>query len=117
MLNVKTNHQHARQSALNLPLQGFILIRIVAVAKHAGRLQFLLLILNDVDSAESYHTTEERGVLLWLDIILLDDTKGCLVTLTDSINFMASQGTVEVQLTLMINIADRNGIRIIIVTQ
>ena len=117
MLDVKADGQHSRKTTFNLFLKGFILIRIVAVAKHSGHFQLLMLVLDDIDSAESNHTTEERGVLLWLDIILLDDTKGCLVTLADSINFMASQGTVEVQLTLMINIADRNGIRIIIVTQ
>ena len=61
MLDVKADGQHTRQTAFNLFLQGFILIRIVAVAKHSGHFQLLMLVLDDIDSAESNHTTEERG--------------------------------------------------------
>ena len=96
MLDVKTDGQHTRQAALYLFLQGFVLVRIVTVAKHSGHFQLLMLIFNDVDSAESYHTTEEGGVLLRLNIILLDDTERCLGPLTDGINLMASQNTMEV---------------------
>jgi len=76
MLDVKADGQHTRQTAFNLFLQGFIMIRIVAVAKHSGHFQLLMvpshdiinivgpsLILDDVDSAESNHATEEGGEL------------------------------------------------------
>ena len=36
MLDVKADGQHTRQTAFNLFLQGFVLIRIVSVAKHTG---------------------------------------------------------------------------------
>ena len=76
-----------------------------------------MLVLDDLDSAESNYATEEGGVLLRLNIILLDDTERCLIALADGINLMASQSTMEIQLTFVIDIADRNGIRIIIITQ
>ena len=63
MLDVKADGQHMSQSAFNLFLQGFILIRIVAVAEHSGCFQLLVLILDDVDSAKSNHATEEGGDL------------------------------------------------------
>ena len=76
MLDVKADGQHARKPIFNLFLQGFIMIRIVAVAKHSGHFQLLVvpshdiinivgpsLILDDVDSAESNHATEESCVL------------------------------------------------------
>ena len=109
MLDVKADGQHTRQTAFNFFLQGFVLIRIVAVAEHSGHFQLLMvpsrdiinivgpsLILDDVDSAESNHATEEGGVLLRLNIILLDDTERCLIALADGINLMASQSTMEV---------------------
>ena len=52
MLNVKADGQHTRQTAFNLFLQGFVLIWIVAVAEHSGCFQLLVLVLDDVDSAE-----------------------------------------------------------------
>ena len=86
MLDVKADGQHARKPIFNLFLQGFIMIRIVAVAEHSGHFQLLMvpshdiinivgpsLILDDVDSAESNHATEESGILLRLNIILLND--------------------------------------------
>ena len=109
MLDVKADGQHARKPIFNLFLQGFIMIRIVAVAKHSGHFQLLMvpsldiinivgpsLILDDVDSAESNHATEESCVLLRLNIILLNDTERCLIALADGINLMASQSTMEV---------------------
>ena len=91
MLDVKADGQHTRQTAFNLFLQGFVLIWIVAVAEHSGHFQLLMvpsrdiinivgpsLILDDADSAESNHATEESCVLLRL-IILLDDTERCLI--------------------------------------
>ncbi len=89
VLDVKADGQHTRQSAFNLFLQGFLLIRIVTVAKHTCHFQLLLLILDDVDSAESNHATKESGILLRLNIILLDDTERCFIALADGINLMA----------------------------
>ena len=76
MLDVKADGQHSGKTAFNLFLQGFVLIRIVAVAEHSGCFQLLMvpshdiinimgpsLILDDVDSAESNHATEEGGEL------------------------------------------------------
>ena len=76
MLDVKADGQHTRQTAFNLFLQSFVMIRIVAVAKHSGHFQLLVvpshdiinivgpsLILDDVDSAESNHATKEGGDL------------------------------------------------------
>ena len=76
MLDIEADGLHTRQTAFNLFLQGFILIRIVAVAEHSGCFQLLVvpshdiinivgpsLILDDVDSAESNHATEEGGDL------------------------------------------------------
>ena len=63
VLDVKADGQHTRQSAFNLFLQGFLLIRIVTVAKHTCHFQLLMLVLNDADSAESNHATEEGGDL------------------------------------------------------
>ena len=96
MLDVKADGQHTRQTAFNLFLQGFILIRIVAVAEHSGCFQLFVFVLDDVDSTESNHATEEGGLLLRLNIILLDDTERCLIALADGINLMASQSTMEV---------------------
>ena len=96
MLDVKADGQHTRQTAFNLFLQSFVLIRIVAVAEHSGHFQLLVLVLDNADSAESNHATEEGGVLLRLNIILLDDTERCLIALADGINLMASQSTMEV---------------------
>ena len=78
MLDVKADGQHARKPIFNLFLQGFIMIRIVAVAKHSGHFQLLMLVLDDVDSAESNHATEESCVLFRLNIILLNDTERAL---------------------------------------
>jgi len=61
MLDVKADGQHARKPIFNLFLQGFVLIRIVAVAEHSGCFQLLVFVLDDVDSAESNHATEEGG--------------------------------------------------------
>ena len=61
MLDVKADGQHTRQTAFNLFLQGFVLIRIVAVAEHSGHFQLLMLVLDDADSTESNHATEEGG--------------------------------------------------------
>jgi len=96
MLDVKADGQHTRQAAFNLFLQGIVLIRIVTVAEHSGCFQLLVFVLDDVDSTESNHATEEGGVLLRLNIILLDDTERCLIALENSINLMASQSTMEV---------------------
>ena len=106
------------------------LIRIVAVAEHSGCFQLLVvpshdiinivgpsLILDDVDSAESNHATEESCVLLRLNIILLNDTERRLIALADGINLMASQSTMEVKLPIVIDIADGNCIGIIVVAQ
>lgn len=116
MLDVEADGQHSGKAAFNLFLQSLILIGIIAVAQQSGYLQFLLLSLDDADSAKSYHTTVECGVPLWLHIILLDDTKGCLIALADGIDLMSCQSAMEKQFSFVINIADRHGIRIIIVT-
>ena len=63
VLDVKADGQHTRQSAFNLFLQGFLLIRIVTVAKHTCHFQLLLLILDDMDPAESNHATKKSGDL------------------------------------------------------
>ena len=106
MLNVETNHQHTGKAAFYFLLQAFIIVRIVAVAQHAGHCQLLRFILNDVDSAKSNHAAEEGRVFLWLNIILVDDTERSLVAVPDGINLVASQSTVEIQLSLMIDITD-----------
>ena len=96
MFDVETNHQHTGKALLQFLLQRFVIIRIVTVAEHSCHFQFRLLILDDVDSAESYHTAEERSVLLRLYIILFDDTERCLIALADSIDLMTTQRTVEI---------------------
>ena len=63
MLHVETNCQHPRQATLYLFSQRFFLIRVVSVAEQLGCCQLLRLVLDDMDSAEGYHTTEEGGVL------------------------------------------------------
>ena len=63
MLDIEADGQHTRQPAFNLFLQGFVLIWIVTVAKHSGCFQLLILVLDDVDSTESNHATEEGGDL------------------------------------------------------
>ena len=63
MFDVETNHQHTGKALLQFLLQRFVIIRIVTVAEHSCHFQFRLLILDDVDSAESYHTAEERSDL------------------------------------------------------
>ena len=88
VLDVETNHQHTGEATLNLLLQALIVVRVVAVAKHTGSFHFLLIILDDVDSAECYHATKECSVLLRLHIILLDNTERSLITLADSIHLM-----------------------------
>ena len=96
MLYVETNHQHPRKTAFNLFLQCFLLIGIIPVTKHPGCFQFLGFVFDDMDSSKCDNTTKESGVLLWLNIILLDDAERCLVTLTDGIDFMTAQRTVEI---------------------
>ena len=59
-----------------------------------------------MDSAESNNAAEEGCVFLRLNIILVDDTERSLVAVPDSINFVASQSAVEIQLSLMIDITD-----------
>ena len=88
VLDVEANHQHTGETALQLLLQALIIVRMVAVAKHTGSFQLLLFILDDVDSAEGYHATEESGILLRLYIILLDNTERCLITLADCIHLL-----------------------------
>ena len=76
MLDVKADDQYSGKTAFNLFLQSFVMIRIVTVADHSGCFQLLMvpyhdiiiivgpsLILDDVDSAESNHATEEGGDL------------------------------------------------------
>ena len=75
MLNVEKNHQHTGKTTLNLLLQALVVVWIVAVAKHTDCFQLFLFILNDMDSAESYHAAKESGILLRLNIILLDNTE------------------------------------------
>ena len=84
MFDVETDHQHPRQAILYFLLQRFVIIRIVTVAEHSCHFQFLLLILNDVDSAESYHATKESSVLLRLYIILFDDTEPIITMISNA---------------------------------
>ena len=84
MLYVETNHQHTGKALFQFLLQRFVIIRIVTVAEHSCHFQFLLLILNDVDSAESYHATKESSVLLRLYIILFDDTEPIITMISNA---------------------------------
>ena len=102
MLYVETDHQHTGKAALYLLFQAIIIIRIVTVAQHTGHFQLFCFILDDVDSAEGYHASEESSIFRGLNIILVDDTERCLVAVPDSINFVASQRTMKIQLTFMI---------------
>ena len=97
------------------------MIRIIPVTKYPGCFQFLSFILNDMDSPKCNDATKESGVFLWMHFILFNDTKRCLgpwpslltlgradasiallslnrnlVALTDSINLMTTQRTVEI---------------------
>ena len=93
------------------------MIGVVSIPQPSGSGQSFLLILNDMDSPEGYHTPIEGGVFLWLHIIPLYNRERSLVTLPDGIHLMASQSTVEIQLPLVEDIADRHCVRIVIVTQ
>ena len=83
MLYVETNHQHPRQTILQLFLQGFLLIGIIPITKHPGCFQLLGFFLNDVDSSKCDDTTKESGEFLWMHFILFNDTERSLVILTD----------------------------------
>ena len=96
MLNVKAEGQHTRQPVFNLLLQSLFLIRIITIAQHSGHSELLMLVLNDAHSTESNYATEESGLLLRLNNILLDDAERCLVTTADSIHLVAALGAVEV---------------------
>ena len=96
MLYIETNHQHPRQTAFQLFLQDFLLIRIIPVSKYPGCCQLLSFVLNDVDSPKCNDATKESGVFLWMHFILFNDTKRCLVTLTDGIDLMTAQRTMEI---------------------
>ena len=78
---------------------------------------FLLLILDDVDAAKGYHTTEEGSVLRGLNIILVDDTERSLIAVPDGIYLMTAQCAVEIHLALGIDIADGNGVWIAAIAQ
>ena len=84
MFDVETNHQHTGKALLQFLLQRFVIIRIVTVAEHSCHFQFRLLILDDVDSAESYHATKESSVLLRLYIILFDDTEPIITMISNA---------------------------------
>lgn len=64
MLNVETNHQHTGKATLYFLLQALIIVWIVAVAQHAGHFQLFRLILDDIDSTESYHAAEKSCMIL-----------------------------------------------------
>ena len=84
MFDVETNHQHPRQAILYFLLQTRIIIRIVSVAEHTSHFQLFRFILDDVDSAESYHATKESSVLLRLYIILFDDTEPIITMISNA---------------------------------
>ena len=52
-----------------------------------------------------------------VDIILINDTERSLVAVPDGIHLVTTQCTVEIQLTLGIDITDGNGVRITAITQ
>ena len=90
---------------------------MIAVAQQACRRQLLCLIVDDPYPAEGYHAAVEGGVLLGLHVVLLDDAERCLVALLYGIHLVPRQCTVEVELPLVIDVADGYGIRIALVAQ
>ncbi len=52
------------------------------------------------------HTAEEGGIFLWMHLVLVDDTERGFFALTDGIDLMSAQRTVEIQFSVGIDIAD-----------
>ena len=75
MLYVEANHQHTRQTILQLMLKSFLLVRVIFVPKHSGHRQLLVLILYNTDFSKRYNTTKKCSIFFGLDIVLGDDTK------------------------------------------
>ena len=90
MLDVESDHEHSRKPALQFFLQSILLVGIVSVAKHLGRLEFFSLILDDVDSSEGNHAAVEGGVSCGLDFVLCNNAKRSLVTVPDGIHLMTA---------------------------
>ena len=68
-------------------------------------------------SPEGYHTAVISGVFLRLNAVLLNDAERCLVARSDGIHLMACQGTVEIQPSVGIHIADGNSVWVATVTE
>ena len=112
VLDVHTHHQHPRQSLRQFLLKGFFLPRIVSVAQPTSCPQLFGIVFNDVDSAESNHASEEGCVLLRLNVIFFDNTERSLLALSDGVDLMTAQRTMEKQRAVGIDVADGDGIRI-----
>ena len=110
MLNLHTQHQHSMEALVYFLLQCLILVGVIAVAQQSGRLQFLCLILYDVDAPESNDAAEISGVLLAMHFVLVDHTEGSLVAVADGIHLMTTQSTMEIEFPIMIHKTDGHGV-------
>ena len=116
---LRCHFQHTQRLPLSFNGSLPILLRIgrsILERQLFDGVPFLLIIFQDPDRAKYNNTSEIGRILLRHDVILINDTKGCLRVPSYGVQLMAAPGTVEVELFPIIDIADGDGIWIIVVS-
>ena len=117
MLYVEAERKHVGKAFLYLFLKAFLIVGVVSLGEQSGGGHLLGVVHYDVYPAKGYHAAEVGGVFAGMNIVLLDDTEGCLVAVADRIDYVATQCTVEEEFSLGIYITDRHGVWIAVVAQ
>lgn len=100
MLDGHLQHQNRRVAVVNgfLPV-GNRVVGEIFFGQQSDGMAFFFLCLQKTDLAEGNHTAVIGGILIWNNLILVDDAKGCFGLTLDGIDFMAGFGTVKIKLS------------------
>ena len=116
VFDIHPENRHTVNSAVNLLLQAHVITRAEPFAEQPQRIKFFLLVFNDRYSSECYHASEVGSVFRWFHVILVNDAEGASAIASDGINFVSADSGMKEQLSILIDVADGDGIGITAIT-
>lgn len=117
VLYLKRYHIQAVERFLDFRIQCLLVVRAVALAKHAEGREFLFLIINNVYSPEADDAAKVGREGLGMHLVLADDGERSLVAMAYRVNLVAAEGGMKIQLVVMVDIAERHSVRIAVIIE
>lgn len=110
VFNAHFEHCATREAACYFLGQALGIVGIATLPQYFKSRHFFGIILDNPDGAEGYRAAEICGVGLGMDFVLRNHRKARIAVLCKQINLMPIEGGVKIQLSIVIDMAQRNAI-------